>query len=60
MRKEKWIQICKIQGFEEIKDYYWISNTDEDKIMNRSTGKQMKIWLFYRFKILAIRKEWKV
>ena len=43
--KEKWVQICQIQGFEEIKDYYRISNADEDKIVNRSTGKIMKIEL---------------
>ena len=41
--KEKWIQICQIQGFEEIKDCYWISNSDEDKIINTNTGKQLKI-----------------
>ena len=40
--KEKWIQICQIQGYEEIKDCYWISNADEDKIVNKSTGKQLK------------------
>ena len=43
MRKEKWIQICKIQGFEDVREWYWISNSNEDKIINKNTGKQMKI-----------------
>ena len=41
--KEKWIQICQIQGYEEIKDCYWLSNSDEDKVMNRNIGKIRKI-----------------
>ena len=41
--KEKWVQINKIQGFEEIKDCYWISNSDEDKIFNENIGRIMKI-----------------
>ena len=32
--KEKWVQICQIQGFEEIKDCYWLSNSDTDTIVN--------------------------
>ena len=40
--KEKWVRINTIQGFEEIKDCYWISNSDEDKIMNKNTGKILK------------------
>ena len=40
--KEKWIKINTIEGYEEIKDYYWISNTDEDKIVNRNTGRILK------------------
>ena len=43
MKKEKWVQINKIQGFEEIKDQYWISNSNEDKIINRNIGKIRKI-----------------
>ena len=42
-RKEKWVQINKIQGFEDVRDYYYISNGDEDKVINRDTGKMMKI-----------------
>ena len=38
----KWIQINKIQGYEEVKDQYWISNSDEDKIINRNTGKILR------------------
>ena len=41
--KEKWVQICQIQGFEEIRSCYWISNSDKDKIINRDTEKQLKI-----------------
>lgn len=44
-RKEKWIRINTIEGYEEIRDCYYLSNSDEDKIMNRSTGKIMKIKL---------------
>ena len=40
--KEKWVRINTIEGYENIKDCYWISNTDEDKIMNKNTGKQLK------------------
>ena len=40
--KEKFIQINKIQGFEDIREWYWISNSDEDVIVNRNTGKTMK------------------
>ena len=41
--KEKWVQICQIQGFEDVKDCYWLSNSDEDKIINTNTEKQLKI-----------------
>ena len=41
--KEKWVRINTIEGYENVRDCYWIGNIDEDKIMNRSTGKQMKI-----------------
>ena len=40
--KEKWIQICQIQGFEEVREWYWLSNSNEDKIINRNTGKRLK------------------
>ena len=43
--KEKFVQINKIQGYENIKDCYWISNSDEDKIFNENIGKMMKISL---------------
>ena len=42
-RKEKWVQICQIQGFEDVRDCYYLSNNDEDKVINRNTGKQLKI-----------------
>ena len=42
-RKEKWVQINKIQGFENVRDCYWLSNSDEDIIVNRNTGKKRKI-----------------
>ena len=41
--KEKWVRINTIEGYEEVKDCYWISNSNEDKIMNRDTGKILKI-----------------
>ena len=41
-KREKFVQINKIQGYEGIKDQYWISNSDEDVIINRNTGKQLK------------------
>ena len=44
-RKEKFVQICQIQGYENIKDYYYLSNSDEDKVINENTGKQLKIRL---------------
>ena len=40
--KEKWMQICQIQGFEDIREWYYLSNSDEDKIINKNTGKQLK------------------
>ena len=40
--KEKWVRINTIEGYEEIRDQYWISNSDEDKVINRNTGKQLK------------------
>ena len=43
--KEKFIKINTIEGYENIKDCYWISNTDEDKIVNRNTGKKLKSWI---------------
>ena len=36
------VQINTIEGYENIKDYYWISNSDEDKIINKNTGKILK------------------
>ena len=43
--KEKWVRINTIEGYEDIKSCYWISNNNEDKVMNRSTEKIMKIEL---------------
>ena len=43
MKKEKFVRINTIEGYENIKDCYWISNSNEDKIINKNTGKQMKI-----------------
>ena len=40
--KEKSIRINTIEGYENVKDCYWISNSDEDKIMNKNTGRQLK------------------
>ena len=40
--KEKWVQICQIQGYENISDCYWISNSDEDKVINRNIGRIKK------------------
>lgn len=42
MRKEKFVRINTIEGYENVKDCYWISNSDEDKIINRNTGKILK------------------
>ena len=44
-RKEKWIRINTIEGYEDVKDYYYLSNSDEDKIINKDTGKTKKIGL---------------
>ena len=41
-KREKWVQICQIQGLEDIREWYWISNNDEDRIVNRNTGKILK------------------
>lgn len=41
--KEKWVRINTIEGYEDVKDCYWISNADEDRIMNKNTGKILKI-----------------
>ena len=41
--KEKFIRINTSEGYENIKDCYWISNSDEDVIVNRNTGKTIKI-----------------
>ena len=41
-KREKFVQINKIQGYEDVKDYYYLSNSDEDKIINRNTGKRLK------------------
>ena len=54
MRKEKWIQICKIQGFEEIKDYYWLSNSDTDTIVNRNTGKRLKPYINHGYLLVKL------
>ena len=43
--KEKFVRINTIEGYNNIKDYYYISNSDEDKIMNKNTGKILKIKL---------------
>lgn len=40
--KEKWIQICQIQGYEEIREYYWLSNSDEDVIVNIDTNREIR------------------
>ena len=43
--KEKWVRINTIEGHENVRDCYWISNSDEDKIINRDTGKMLKVWI---------------
>lgn len=45
MRKEKFVRINTIEGYEDVKDCYWISNSDEDVVMNRDNRKMMKIGL---------------
>ena len=41
--KEKWVRINTIESYEDVREWYWISNADEDKIINTNTGKQLKI-----------------
>ena len=41
--KEKFVRINTIEGYEDVKDCYWISNSDEDKVINRNTGKILKV-----------------
>ena len=41
--KEKFVRINTIEGFEDVREWYWISNSDEDKIVNKDNGKMMKI-----------------
>ena len=49
--KEKWVRINTIEGYEEVKDQYWISNSNEDVIINRSTNKKVKGYIDdYRYK----------
>lgn len=52
--KEKWIQINKIQGYEDVRDCYWLSNSDEDKIINRSTGKRLKIGINHGYPVATL------
>ena len=40
--KEKWVQINKIQGYENIREWYWISNSDKDIVVNKNTGKILR------------------
>ena len=40
--KEKWVRINTIEGYENVKDQYWISSSDEDIIVNKNTGKKLK------------------
>ena len=54
--KEKWVRINTIEVYEEIRDCYWISNSDEDVIVNRSTGKRVKGWIDdYGYKRVELR-----
>ena len=41
--KEKWVRINTIEGYENVREYYYLSNSDEDMVVNRNTGKVMKI-----------------
>lgn len=41
--KEKRVRINTIEGYENIKNQYWISNSDEDKVINKDSGKLRKI-----------------
>ena len=52
--KEKWIRINTIEGYEEIKDCYWVSNADEDKIMNRNTGKRLKPYINHGYLLVKL------
>ena len=40
--KEKFVRINTIEGYENVRDCYWISNSDKDIIVNRSTNKRVK------------------
>ena len=54
MKEEKWVQICKIQGFEEIRSCYWISSSDKDKIINRDTGKRLKPYINHGYSLVKL------
>ena len=41
--KEKWVRINTIEGYEDVREYYYLSNSDEDMVVNKNTGKVMKI-----------------
>ena len=40
---KEWIQINTIEGYENVKDQYWISSSDEDIIVNKNMGRIKKI-----------------
>ena len=42
------MRINTIEGYENVRDCYWISNSDTDKVINRNTGKQLKIRFDYK------------
>ena len=52
--KEKWVQINKIQGFEDVREWYWISNSNEDKIINRNTGKMRKLYINHGYLLVKL------
>ena len=53
--REKWIRINTIEGYENVKDCYWISNAD-NKIMNKDSGKMMKpCFDDYGYKAIRLR-----
>ena len=55
-KKEKFVRINTIEGYKDIKSCYWISNSDDDKIINRSTNKRVKGYIDdYGYKRIGLR-----
>lgn len=43
--KEKFVRINKIEGYEDVREWYYLSNSDEDVVINKNTRKMKKIRL---------------